>query len=69
MSPLVAGMRPAKSCKDASSNETIVYSPAKSEGQMAVCSVPPDTIHPLHIDTCKMLLASSDFPVVTNSRS
>ena len=43
MSPLVAGMRPAKSCKDASSNETIVYSPAKSEGQMAVCSVPHDT--------------------------
>ena len=49
MSPLVAGMRPAKSCKDASPNERIVYSTTKSEGQMAVCSVPPGTFHPLHI--------------------
>ena len=42
--PPVAGMEPAKSCMDASSNESIVYRAAKTEGQMAVCSVPGDTI-------------------------
>jgi hypothetical protein len=44
MSPLVAGRKPVKSCTDAAFHETIVYTEAKSERQMAVCSVPCDTI-------------------------
>jgi hypothetical protein len=37
-------MEPAKSCRDASRNETIVYRLTKPKGQMAVCSVPGDTL-------------------------
>ena len=48
MSPLVAGVEPAKSCTDACSTERIVYRPTRSEGQMAVSSVPPDTIRLCH---------------------
>jgi hypothetical protein len=44
--PPVAGWEPAKSCTDALSQERMVYNPATLGGQMAVCSMPGDTIPP-----------------------
>jgi hypothetical protein len=44
----VADTKSAKSCTDVFFIERIVYSPAISRGQMAVCSVPGDTISLFH---------------------
>jgi hypothetical protein len=50
----VAGTKPAKSCTEVFFIERIVYSPATSKRQMAVCSVPADTV-PLFVCRCRAI--------------